>query len=130
MGSPSAETALVVGQAHPREHAVFMNTSLSEAVFDRARIRGYFYDCSLAAASLAVTDLSQSQFAGPSGANRFGMARLIETSFRHTQISTAVFKRAVMVRVDFLGAMLAPQIAQHLRARDAIHVSDQDQHFL
>lgn len=108
-----------------QEHAVFMNTSLSEAVFDRARIRGYFYDCSLAAASFVTADLSQSQFAGPSGANRFAKARLIETSFRHTQIGMAVFQRAVIIKADFLGAKLAPHIAHHLRAREVIHVSSQ-----
>jgi uncharacterized protein YjbI with pentapeptide repeats len=81
------------------------------------------YDCSLTAASLVVTDLSQSQFTGPSGANLSGLARLIETSFRYTQISEAVFKRAVIARADFLGAILAPQIRHHLRARDAVHVS-------
>ncbi len=124
-GWPSAGTALVPGPVQPSEHAVFMNASLAEAVFDHGRIRGYFYDCSLTAASLVVTDLSQSQFAGPSGANRFGRARLIETSFRYAQISTAVFEGAVIARTDFLGAILAPQIAHHLRARDAINVSDQ-----
>lgn len=127
-GSQSATTAFVTREKRP-ERAVFMNTSLSNAVFDRARIRGYFYDCSLAAASFEMTDLSQSEFAGPCGANRFAMARLIETSFRHAQIATAVFKRAVIIRADFLGANLAPSIAHHLRERDVIHVSGRDEHF-
>jgi uncharacterized protein YjbI with pentapeptide repeats len=91
-----------------------MNTSLSEAVFDDARVRGFFYDW---AASLVGTDLSHSQFVGPRGGNRFGRARLIETRFRYTKISTAVFKRAVMEKADFLGAVLAPEIAPHLTDR-------------
>lgn len=126
-GSQSATTAFVAQQKRP-EPAVFMNTLLSNAVFDRARIRGYFYDCSLAAASFEMTDLSQSHFAGPFGANRFAMARLIETSFRHTRIDGAVFRRAVIIRADFLGANLAPHIAHHLRERDVIHVSGRDEH--
>jgi uncharacterized protein YjbI with pentapeptide repeats len=94
-----------------------MNTSLSEAVFDDARVRGFFYDCSLTAASLVGTDLSHSQFVGPRGGNRFGRARLIETRFHYTKISTAAFKRAVMEKADFLGAVLAPEIARHLTDR-------------
>jgi uncharacterized protein YjbI with pentapeptide repeats len=125
-GWPSTRTAIVGEQVQPSEQAVFMNALLSEAIFDHGRIRGYFYDCSLTGASLVTTDLSQSQFVGPSGANRFGRAKLIDTSFHYTQISQATFKRAIIARADFLGAVLAPQISHHLRSRDAIHVSDQD----
>jgi uncharacterized protein YjbI with pentapeptide repeats len=129
-GWPSSGTALIAGQVQPSEDAVFMNASLGEAVFNHGRIRGYFYDCSLTAASLVMTDLSQSQFAGPSGANRFGRARLIETSFRYTQISTAVFKKAVIAGADFFGATLAPLVARDLRSHNIIHVSDQNKHVL
>lgn len=128
-GWPSAGTAHVAGQALPLEQAVFMNTLLSEAVFDRARVRGFFYDCSLSAASFVTADLSRSEFSGPPGGNRFGRARLIETSFRDTQVSSAVFKRADIARADFIGAILAPEIAHHLRSRDAINVSDQNVQF-
>lgn len=125
-GWPSAGTALVAEQVQPSRQAVFMNALLSEAVFDHGRIRGYFYDCSLTGASLVATDLLQPLFVGPGGANRFAAARLIETSFRNTQIAEAAFKRAIIARADFLGAVLAPQSSHHLRTRDAIHVSDQN----
>jgi uncharacterized protein YjbI with pentapeptide repeats len=126
-GWPSTRGPLVPGyQMQPPEHAaVLMTAMLSKAIFDRGRIRGYFYDCSLTAASLVATDLSQSQFAGSSGANRFGMAKLIETRFRYTQIAEAAFKKAVISRADFLGARLDPQIARDLKVRDTINVSDQ-----
>nr|WP_249146381.1 pentapeptide repeat-containing protein [Bradyrhizobium diazoefficiens] len=123
-GLPRFANAAAEGQTEPLEQAVFMNTSMVETVFDHARIRGYFYDCSFAAASLVSTDLQQSQFCGPNYANRFGASKLIGTSFRYTQISSAVFGRAVISRADFLGASLTPQIAHHLRTRDAINLTD------
>jgi uncharacterized protein YjbI with pentapeptide repeats len=106
------------GGDQPPTDAVFMNTSLSGAVLDGARVRGFFYDCSLTAASLDGTDLSRSRFVGPAGGNRFGGARLIDTSFRHAEISTVGFKRAVIERPDFLHAVIAPEVVRQLLGRN------------
>jgi hypothetical protein len=57
---------------------------------------------------------SYSRFVGPGGANRFGRARLIDRSFRYTEISTVRFKRAVIERPDFLHAVIAPDVVRQL----------------
>jgi len=92
-GWPQSGAAVASGEEQPSGDAVFMNTSLSEAVLDDARVLGFFYDCSLTAASLVGTDLSHSQFVGPSDGNRFGRARLTacsrdSQSWRHSAENT------------------------------------------
>ncbi|OSJ13748.1 hypothetical protein BST63_18870 [Bradyrhizobium canariense] len=100
------------------KNAVFMNTSLAGTNFDYGRVKGYFYDCSFSSASFAGAQLSWSHFEGPVDGNRFDRAKLIDTSFRHTKISAATFRRATVTRADFYGAQLEPRIAHVLAALD------------
>lgn len=121
-GWPTPESELRAGKVRPSEQAVFMSASLSGVIFDQARVRGYFNDCSLTGASLALADFSQSEFAGNESFNRFAKARLIRTKFHLTTISSAMFSNAVIEIADFLGSQLHPRIAAHLLERDAINV--------
>lgn len=105
------------------EQAVLMGASLSGIVFDHARVRGYFNDCSLAGASLEVVDFSRSEFAGSESFNRFACARLIRTKFQFATISSAIFNNAAVIKaVDFLGSKLHPGIVANLAGRDVINL--------
>lgn len=121
-GWPSDDAPLRPGEVAASEQAVFMSTCLSGVSFDRARVRGYFHDCSLTDASLAFADFSQSNFAGNEDFNRFARATLIRTKVHYASIASARFDRAIIRGADFLGAELHPRISALLRARDAIHV--------
>lgn len=121
-GWPASNSELCIGTVRPCERAVFMSATLSGVIFDHARVRGYFNDCSLAGASLELADLSQSELAGSESFNRFACAKLIRTKFRFATISSAMFNNAVIEAVDFLGSELHPRIAAHLAGRDVINL--------
>ena len=110
------------GRPEPSEAAVIMSTCLSGAIFDRARVRGYFHDCLLSDTSLVDADFSQSDFAGNDDHNLFARAKLIRTKFHHASIGSAKFDKAIVEEADFLGAQLSPGILAHLQGRDAVHV--------
>lgn len=99
------------------EQAVFMSTFLSGSVFDHARVRGFFHDCSFTSSSLAMADFSLSQFAGDDAtSNYFGRAKLIGTKFWYCRIDSARFDRATIENTDFLGSEIAPRMVNRLGA--------------
>jgi uncharacterized protein YjbI with pentapeptide repeats len=113
---------LCLGKVAASDQAVFMSTCLQGVKFDRARVRGYFNDCTLSAASLQFADFSQSEFSGNDSHNRFAGAQLVRTKFRHASIVSARFDKAIIEGADFLGAQLHPRTAAHLRKRNAMNV--------
>jgi uncharacterized protein YjbI with pentapeptide repeats len=121
-GWPARDTPLCPGKVAASDQAVFMSTCLHGVKFDRARVRGYFNDCSLSAASLVSADFSQSEFSGNDSYNRFAGAQLVKTKFRLASIVSARFDKATIESADFLGARLHPRIAAHLQERDAMNV--------
>jgi len=121
-GWPAQATPLRSGKIAASDRAVFMSTCLQEANLDRARVRGYFNDCSLSGASLVSADFSQSEFSGIESYNRFAGARLIGTKFHNASVGSARLDRAIIDGADFLGAQLHPRIVAHLRGRDAMNV--------
>lgn len=121
-GWPERSAPLRPGSVYAEETAVFMHTYLAQTKFDRARVRGYFSDCSLCEASLVDADFSQSDFAGSYSDNSFAGAKLVRTKFHYASIASARFKRSVIEGADFLSAELKPQIAQLLSERHALNV--------
>lgn len=121
-GWPAMASPLCPGKVAASDQAVFMSACIHGANFDRARVRGYFNDCSLSGASLCFADFSQSDFSGNESDNRFAGARLVETKFQYATIRSARFDKAIVEGADFLGAQLHPRIAAHLRDREAKNV--------
>lgn len=123
-GWPSRDHDLRPGQVAAEEQSIFMSTFLSGSMFDHARIRGFFHDCSFTSSSLVLADFSQSQFDGNAAtSNSFAGAKLIGTKFVLCHIASARFNRATMENADFLGSEIEPRIASCLAKRSAINVS-------
>ena len=123
-GWPTRDYDLRSGPVAAEQQSVFMSTFLSGSMFDHARVRGYFHDCSFTSSSLVSADFSQSQFGGDySMSNSFREAKLIGTKFVLCRIASARFNQATMENVDFLGSEVEPRIADHLRSRSVLNLS-------
>lgn len=119
-GWPSTDAWGISGR--PQDIAVLAGSCLSGVNFDRARIRGAFYDCSLTLSSLDRTDFSYSEFDGDLTLNLFGRAKLIGTKFNHCRIKSARFNRAIIRETEFYGADIDWRIKAHLATRDGVRL--------